>query len=80
MLPRHTTGASGFPYALVDAGNSYGDLDDVTYEHTRFAAGGGIRWLSPLGPLRVELGLPFNDKPTDETSLILFSFGGPFQF
>jgi len=65
---------------FVDAGNSYGELDDVDYDHTRFAAGAGIRWLSPLGPLRVELGLPFNDKPTDETSLVLFSFGGPFQF
>jgi outer membrane protein assembly factor BamA len=39
-----------------------------------------VRWLSPLGPLRIELGVPFNDKPGDEKSLVLFSFGGPFQF
>ena len=46
----------------------------------RYAAGGGVRWLSPLGPLRVELGFPFNTKPGDQEQLLLFSFGGPFQF
>jgi outer membrane protein insertion porin family len=65
---------------FVDAGNAYSGLDDLSYDKTRFAAGGGVRWLSPLGPLRVELGFPFNDKPDDQTSLIQFSFGGPFQF
>jgi outer membrane protein insertion porin family len=65
---------------FVDAGNAYSGLDALSYEATRFAAGGGVRWLSPLGPLRVELGFPFNEKPDDQTSLVLFSFGGPFQF
>jgi len=65
---------------FVDAGNAYQGLDELSYDATRFAAGGGVRWLSPLGPLRIELGFPFNDKPEDQTSLILFSFGGPFQF
>ncbi|HWP65340.1 MAG TPA: outer membrane protein assembly factor BamA, partial [Candidatus Limnocylindria bacterium] len=65
---------------FVDAGNAYKGLDALSYDATRFAAGGGVRWLSPLGPLRIELGFPFNDKPEDETSLVLFSFGGPFQF
>ena len=54
----------------------------VVVELWRFSssAGGGVRWLSPLGPLRIELGFPFNEKPDDQTSLVLFSFGGPFQF
>lgn len=65
---------------FVDAGNAYRRLEDVDYDSTRFAAGAGVRWLSPLGPLRIEVGVPFNDKPGDETSLVLFSFGGPFQF
>jgi outer membrane protein insertion porin family len=65
---------------FVDAGNAYRSLDELSYDATRFAAGGGVRWLSPLGPLRIELGFPFNDKPDDQTSLVLFSFGGPFQF
>ena len=45
-----------------------------------YSAGGGFRWLSPVGPLRVEMGVPFNTKPRDEKSLFLFSFGGPFQY
>lgn len=65
---------------FVDAGNAYRRLNDISYDTTRFAAGAGVRWLSPLGPLRIELGVPFNDKPGDQKSLVLFSFGGPFQF
>lgn len=65
---------------FVDAGNAYRDVDEIDEDTSRFAAGAGVRWLSPLGPLRIELGVPFNDKPGDETSLVLFSFGGPFQF
>lgn len=65
---------------FVDAGNAYRSIDTIEYDTTRFAAGAGVRWLSPLGPLRIELGVPFNDKPGDQKSLVLFSFGGPFQF
>jgi outer membrane protein insertion porin family len=65
---------------FVDAGNAYADFADISLDATRFAAGGGLRWLSPIGPLRVELGQPFNTKPDDEKSLVLFSFGGPFQY
>ncbi len=70
---------------FIDAGNAYGN-DDITgtngfsLDATRYAAGVGLRWLSPVGPLRVEVGEAFNTQPHDETSLVLFSFGGPFQF
>ena len=49
-------------------------------DETRYAAGLGARWLSPVGPLRIELGKALNAKPGDEKSLVLFSFGGPFQY
>jgi len=71
---------------FVDAGNAYGteelqgEPEFLSIENTRFAAGGGVRWLSPLGPLRIELAQAFNTKAFDETELIQFSFGGPFQF
>lgn len=65
---------------FVDAGNAYGGDEDISLDNTRASAGGGVRWLSPLGPLRVELGLPLKDKKRDQKSLVLFSFGGPFQF
>jgi outer membrane protein insertion porin family len=65
---------------FVDAGNAYGGDQNNIIDDARYAAGGGVRWLSPLGPLRVELGFPFNTQPHDQKQLILFSFGGPFQF
>lgn len=66
---------------FVDAGNAYGYPQGApSLDETRYSVGAGVRWLSPLGPLRVELAEPFNTKPHDRTSLIQFSFGGPFQF
>jgi outer membrane protein insertion porin family len=64
----------------VDAGNAYTAEDVWSWDETRLAAGAGGRWLSPLGPLRIELGVPLRKKRHDHKSLVLFSFGGPFQF
>src|SRR5262249_10959158 len=65
---------------FVDAGNAYSADGGVPLDEPRVAAGAGIRWLSPLGPFRIELGEPLVSKKHDKTSLILFSFGGPFQY
>ena len=65
---------------FADAGNAYSAEDGFSLDETRVSAGAGVRWLSPIGPLRVELGKPFNAKPHDQKSLLLFSFGGPFQY
>ena len=43
---------------FFDAGNAYGGDENDVIDDARYAAGGGVRWLSPLGPLRVELGVP----------------------
>jgi outer membrane protein insertion porin family len=65
---------------FVDAGNAYSAEDGITIDATRVSAGAGLRWLSPLGPFRIELGKPLVSKQFDEESLVLFSFGGPFQY
>jgi outer membrane protein insertion porin family len=65
---------------FVDAGNAYSAEDGITIDETRVSAGAGLRWLSPLGPFRIELGKPLVSKKFDEESLVLFSFGGPFQY
>jgi outer membrane protein insertion porin family len=65
---------------FVDAGNAYSAEEGITLDETRYAAGVGARWLSPVGPLRIELGKALNAKSRDEKSLVLFSFGGPFQY
>lgn len=65
---------------FMDVGNAYTAEEVISVDETRVAAGAGARWLSPLGPLRIEAGIPLVKKAHDHKSLILFSFGGPFQF
>jgi outer membrane protein insertion porin family len=43
----------------------------------RVSVGGGIRWLSPIGPLRIEMGFPLNARTGDDVQRLQFSFGGP---
>jgi outer membrane protein insertion porin family len=65
---------------FTDVGNAYTAEEVFSWDETRASAGAGLRWLSPLGPLRIEAGVPLKSKKRDQRSLILFSFGGPFQF
>jgi translocation and assembly module TamA len=44
--------------AFVDAGNAFSG----TNYSPRIGAGLGVRWLSPVGMIRVDLGTPINDK------------------
>ena len=32
----------------------------------RVSSGAGIRWLSPIGPLRIEIGFPLNAQTGDQ--------------
>jgi outer membrane protein insertion porin family len=63
---------------FFDAGNAFSKQDGIDLGDLRLAAGVGLRWLSPFGPLRIEIGIPLNSKPQDEESLVLFSFGTPY--
>jgi outer membrane protein insertion porin family len=40
--------------------------------------GGGIRWFSPMGPLRVEWGYNLNKKSYEQQSAWEFTIGGTF--
>ena len=61
---------------FFDAGNAFSAAQGIEFSDMRMSAGGGVRWLSPFGPLRIELGFALNAKETDETEVIQFSFGG----
>jgi outer membrane protein insertion porin family len=61
--------------AFVDIGNAFNGTS-VKFSDFRRSVGFGGRWMSPFGPLRVELGFPINKLPQDETSVINFSVGG----
>ena len=47
---------------FVDAGNIFPNASDVTFTDLRPAAGFGIHYRSPIGPIRVELGFNLNPR------------------
>ncbi len=57
---------------FFDVGNSFNSFNLSEF---RRSVGFGVRWLSPFGPVRVELGFAMNKQPGDETSVIGFSIG-----
>ena len=58
---------------FFDMGNAF--AEGFNFGDLRRSVGAGVRWMSPFGPLRVELGLPLNKKPGDDTSVLGFSIG-----
>lgn len=65
---------------FFDAGNVFSthDGNDVDLGELRYSAGASAMWLSPMGALGVSLGVPLNDKSTDETEIFQFTFGTAF--
>jgi outer membrane protein insertion porin family len=62
---------------FLDAGEAFSVPQGIAFDDMRVAAGFGVRWLSPIGPLRIEIGFPLNPRVGDDTQTVLFSFGGP---
>ena len=62
---------------FFDLGNAWLASDGYDLGDLRYAAGGGVRWQSPLGPIRIEIGIPLNKQRHEKSSVVLFSFGAP---
>ena len=50
---------------FLDTGDIYGNDEDIDLFNLRESAGLGIRWLSPMGPIRLEYGWILDPKSTD---------------
>jgi len=61
---------------FFDAGRAYDSSKDLG--DLRYTAGGGIRWISPIGPLRLEWGYNIDRKPEENRSRWEFTFGSFF--
>ena len=68
--------------AFYDVGNVWGPDSSVG---TKFditdlkqAVGLGVRWVSPFGPIRVDLGTPLNPQPGDSRIAVYVSLGQAF--
>lgn len=58
---------------FFDAGNSYEELKN--FPELRYTTGLGVRWISPVGPIRLEWGYNLDKEPGEDTSKFEFAFG-----
>ncbi|MCB2183154.1 MAG: outer membrane protein assembly factor BamA [Desulfobulbaceae bacterium] len=63
---------------FYDTGFVHEKADDWDWQELRKSAGFGFRWLSPMGPLRLEWGMNIDPKDGEDSSLWDFSIGGQF--
>ncbi len=69
---RHITG-NFWSATFVDTGNAF---DDWWPETLKTGAGVGVRWISPVGPIRFDIAHPFDDE--EDSWRLHFSIGPEF--
>lgn len=62
---------------FYDTGNAWREEDDY-FTDMRHSVGAGIRWLSPMGPLRFEWGYNLDPRDDEEQSVFEFTIGRAF--
>jgi outer membrane protein insertion porin family len=62
---------------FYDAGQAFDDNESIDFGALRQAWGYGIRWNSPMGPIRVEFGYPIARQDGERGVQTMFSFGAP---
>ena len=63
---------------FFDVGNAYGFGTKFDLTETREAAGAGLRWISPFGPLRLDYGVNLDRRKGEDFGAFHFSVGSPF--
>ncbi|MGB5985758.1 MAG: outer membrane protein assembly factor BamA [Desulfobacterales bacterium] len=64
--------------AFYDTGNVYRQDEDIDFGELRESAGLGIRWYSPMGPLRLEYGWVLDREEGEDAGQWEFSVGAPW--
>jgi outer membrane protein insertion porin family len=63
---------------FVDTGNVFARPEEIRFADFRTAVGGGIRYKSPLGPLRFDVGINVNRQPGEKRTQWFVNFGQAF--
>ncbi len=63
---------------FAETGNVYSLVSDTTLSDLRYTAGAGIRYRSPLGPLRLDWAYKLNRRPNEKPSEFHFAIGHAF--
>lgn len=64
--------------AFVDAGSTFTSSVPDFKEELRVGAGPGLRYFSPIGPLRLDIGFPVNARDSDDAFQLYISIGQAF--
>lgn len=63
---------------FLDAGNVYPKIENIDPTDLRYTTGLGLRYSTPVGPVRVDYGYKLNRKPGESSGEIHFSIGHAF--
>jgi len=63
---------------FVDAGSVWGVAETGLTDNLRYTTGLAVIWVSPMGPLKVSIGMPLNEKPGDRLQAFQFTLGTLF--
>jgi translocation and assembly module TamA len=64
--------------AFVDAGSDFSSSVPNFDQTLRVGAGPGLRYFSPIGPVRLDVGFPVNPRPSDDAFQLYVSLGQAF--
>jgi outer membrane protein assembly factor BamA len=64
--------------AFTDAGSVYPRVSDLDLSEVLYTAGLGLRYRTPVGPLRVDLGLKLNRRPGEPSYRVHVTIGNAF--
>jgi outer membrane protein insertion porin family len=63
---------------FFDAGNVWRERDNYDFGDLKMSAGPGVRWYSPIGPIRLEYGYVIDPGPDEPSGNFEFGIGGFF--
>ncbi|HSM15035.1 MAG TPA: BamA/TamA family outer membrane protein, partial [Thermoanaerobaculia bacterium] len=63
---------------FADGGNVWREVRDFDPADARWGVGAGVRYLSPVGPLRLEIGWKLDRQPWEDPYVWFLSLGNPF--
>ncbi|MGQ9836120.1 MAG: BamA/TamA family outer membrane protein [Thermoanaerobaculaceae bacterium] len=63
---------------FTDGGNTWAGVSNVKLAEMRWGAGLGLRFETPVGPIRLEYGWKLDRQPGESKGELFLSFGNPF--
>jgi outer membrane protein insertion porin family len=75
MRYRHRSGLGAVVF--YDGGNVFATVRDVSFD-LRHTVGAGLRWASPVGLLRLDVGFPLDRQGDEKSYRFFFGLGQAF--